>query len=89
MTTPETPAAASQVEHNTNVQDSDDHPEYKRGRRAGFKSGFLLAFFLVVLINSMPFTDVSRFRKAIAECEKTLPRDKVCDVKGVVVETTP
>lgn len=89
MTTSEKPSAEAQVEHRTGSQEADSHPEYKRGQRSGFKSGFLLAFLLVVLINSMPFTDVSRFRKAIAECEKTLPRDKVCDVKGVVVETTP
>ncbi len=50
-----------------------------------FKTGFLLAFILFAVLNSLPFADAARFRKAIAECEKNLPRDQTCDVKGVVV----
>lgn len=50
-----------------------------------FKTGFLLAFVLFAVLNSMPFADAARFRKAIAECEKNLPRNQVCDIKGVVV----
>ena len=50
-----------------------------------FKTGFLLAFVLFAVLNSLPFADAARVRKAIAECEKNLPRDQSCDVQGVVV----
>lgn len=83
MHTPDLPAVK------THAYDGDDHPEYKRGRKAGFKSGFLLAFMLALILNSMPFADAYLYKKAISECEKTLPRDKTCTVQGVVVQTTP
>lgn len=50
-----------------------------------FKHGFLLAFVLFAILNSMPFADAARFRKAVEACEKNLPRDQHCDVQGVVV----
>lgn len=53
---------------------------------AELKTGFW-AFFcgLIVasLLNTMPFADAEKARRAIKECERTLPRDQYCKVIGV------
>ena len=54
-----------------------------------FKTGFLLASFFFIILNSAPFSDAARFRKAIEACEKNLPRAQHCDVQGVVVLAPP
>jgi hypothetical protein len=41
--------------------------------------GFIVA---VWLVNS-PWSDNAKYREAIKECEKSLPRDKHCKVIGV------
>lgn len=51
-----------------------------------FKTGVLLASLFFAILNSAPFSDAARFRKAIDACEKNLPRAQHCDVQGVVVQ---
>lgn len=36
-----------------------------------------------VLLSTLPFSDAEKYRRAIKECEKTLPRDQHCIVIGV------
>lgn len=50
-----------------------------------FKSGFILAFILLTIFNSLPFADAARFKKAMADCERNLPRDQFCDVQAVPI----
>lgn len=57
----------------------------------GFKNGFVMGIFfgsvISAVINTLPFTDRSKYVQAIAECEKTLPRDQHCSkVIGVLDE---
>lgn len=48
--------------------------------------GFVLGLVVSVLISSLPMSNSSLYKKAIEECEKSLPRDKHCKVIGVVDE---
>jgi len=43
----------------------------------------LLGFFICAILNTMPFADAEKYRRAIKECERTLPRDKNCKAIGV------
>ena len=45
----------------------------------GIAFGFMIAIFVV----HSPWGDISKYRKAIEECERTLPRDQQCKVIGV------
>ena len=47
--------------------------------------GFFSGLFVAALLNTMPFADAEQYRRAIKECEKTLPRDQHCTVVGVPV----
>ena len=47
-------------------------------------TAFGLGFLLAIAILQLPFTDASKYRAAIRECEKTLPRDMHCKVVGIV-----
>jgi hypothetical protein len=48
-----------------------------------FLAGALAGWFIAVMLNSLPSSDASKYRAAIAECEKSLPRDQHCLVIGV------
>ena len=53
----------------------------------GFIFVCLITFVLVVLMNGcLPSTDAYKYRKAIQECEKSLPRDEHCVVIGVRID---
>jgi len=43
----------------------------------------LLGFMIGAILNTMPFADAEKYRRAKEECEKTLPRDQHCKVIGV------
>jgi hypothetical protein len=43
----------------------------------------LLGFLIGAILNTMPFADGEKYRRAIKECEKTLPRNQNCKVIGV------
>lgn len=43
----------------------------------------VLGFFICGILNTMPFADAEKYRKAIRECERTLPRDQNCRAIGV------
>lgn len=43
----------------------------------------LLGFFISAILNTMPFADAEKYRQAIEQCEKSLPRDQNCVVIGV------
>jgi hypothetical protein len=43
----------------------------------------LLGFVICTIVHTLPFTDSEQYRRAIKECERTLPRDKHCKVIGV------
>lgn len=49
--------------------------------------GIVLGTIIAATLNSMPFADARKFRDAIAECEKTLPRNQTCRVIGVIDNT--
>ena len=40
-------------------------------------------FFIFSILNTMPFADAEKYRQAIKQCEKSLPRDQQCKVIGV------
>lgn len=48
-----------------------------------FLAGALAGWFVAGMLNSLPLSDASKYRAAIAECEKSLPRDQNCKVIGV------
>ena len=48
-----------------------------------FLAGVLAGWFMAAMLNVLPFSNSSRYRAAIAECEKSLPRDQNCKVIGV------
>lgn len=48
-----------------------------------FLAGVFVGLFIAVMLNALPASNSSRYRAAIAECEKTLPRDQHCVVIGV------
>ena len=43
----------------------------------------LLGFMIFAILDTMPFADSEKYRKAIHECQKSLPRDRQCVVIGV------
>lgn len=43
----------------------------------------VLGFMIFSILNSMPFADATKYRDAVQECEKSLPRDQHCVVIGV------
>jgi hypothetical protein len=45
--------------------------------------GVVVGFFIAALLNTLPFADAEQYRRAIKECERTLPRDQNCRVIGV------
>ena len=52
---------------------------------AGITFGLIFGIFLFAMINGMPFTDASKYKEAIRQCEKSLPRDEHCVVIGIPV----
>lgn len=42
-----------------------------------------LGFLMCAILNTMPFADAEKYRRAKHECEKPLPRDQYCKVIGV------
>jgi hypothetical protein len=47
--------------------------------------GIIIGIVMMCLINAFPFTDSAKYREAIKECEKSLPRDQHCVVVGLPV----
>jgi hypothetical protein len=47
--------------------------------------GVFVGLFIAVLVNTLPFADSEKYRRAIKECERSLPRDQHCTVVGVPV----
>ena len=45
--------------------------------------GFFLGMVVMAWMVSNPWSDNTKYRQAIKECEKTLPRDQHCVVIGV------
>lgn len=45
--------------------------------------GVALGFLLAVFLNATPYSDAAKYRAAIKECEKSLPRDQRCVVIGI------
>lgn len=43
----------------------------------------VLGFLICAILNTMPFADAEKYRRAKQECEKSLPRNKQCKVIGV------
>lgn len=56
-----------------------------RNISASFLIGVLVGVFGLLVIVSHPSSNVSLYKAAIAECEKSLPRDQKCKVIAVVV----
>ncbi len=50
-------------------------------------SGLCIGFMIGLLLNALPFSDASQFKKAIKDCEKNLPRTQTCKVVGVPNES--
>lgn len=48
-----------------------------------FFAGSLIGFVVMLWLVSSPWSDNAKYRNAIKECEKTLPRDQQCKVIGV------
>ena len=48
--------------------------------------GFILGVVALIILGDLPFSDGSKYRQAIHECEKNLPRNQHCEVIGVVIE---
>ena len=48
-----------------------------------FFAGALISFVIMLWLMASPRSDTTKYRKAIKECEQTLPRDKHCKVIGV------
>lgn len=46
-------------------------------------AGIIIGFMVVVWLNAAPFSDASKYRESLKECEKSLPRDQQCKVIGV------
>ena len=51
----------------------------------GFIFGCIFGVIIMVLVNTFPFTDSAKYRDAIRECEKTLPRNEHCVVVGLPI----
>ena len=51
-----------------------------------FLCGIIAGWFIASIINVLPFSYAGMYRSAIAECEKSIPRDKHCKVIGVINE---
>jgi len=43
----------------------------------------VLGFMIFSILNTMPFADAEKYRRAKQECEKSLPRDQHCKIIGV------
>lgn len=50
----------------------------------GIVVGFVLGLLVSILLYIVPAAGLSKYKKAIEECEKSLPRDQHCKVIGVV-----
>lgn len=48
-----------------------------------FFAGALIGFVIMLWLVAAPWSDTSKYRAAIKECERTLARDKQCKVIGV------
>ena len=44
---------------------------------------FILGMLAAVIINSLPFSDAFKYKTAIRDCERNLPRGEYCIVVGV------
>lgn len=53
----------------------------------GIAVGFVLGLLVAILLSSVPSSGLQQYKKALEECEKSLPRDQHCKVIGVVDET--
>ena len=45
--------------------------------------GICIGWIVTCILNTMPFSDAAIYRKALNECEKSLPRDQQCVIIGV------
>lgn len=45
--------------------------------------GILVGVFAMIFLNAGPWSDASKYKEAIKNCEKSLPRDRNCNVVGV------
>ena len=43
----------------------------------------VVGFIFCAVLNTMPFADAEKYRKAVRECDKALPRDQHRKVAGV------
>lgn len=43
----------------------------------------VVGFMIAAILNTMPFADAEKYRRAIEQCEKPLPRNQHCKVVGV------
>jgi hypothetical protein len=46
-------------------------------------AGMLFGWMIAMILIAAPFSDTSKYRAALKECEQTLPRDQHCKVVGV------
>lgn len=53
-----------------------------------FLIGAVLGFMLAAALNTLPFADAAKYRAAIKECEKSIPRDQHCTVIGIKPDAT-
>jgi hypothetical protein len=48
-----------------------------------YVEGAFIGFMIAVWVFNSPWSDNTKYRNAIHECQKTLPRDQHCKVIGV------
>jgi hypothetical protein len=48
-----------------------------------YVEGAIIGFMLALWLANAPWSDAMAYRKALRECERTLPRDQHCIVIGV------
>ena len=49
-----------------------------------FATAFAFGFVVAAFLFTLPVSDSTKYRTAIKECEKSLPRDQHCIVIGVI-----
>lgn len=56
---------------------------------AGVKFGFILGVATILVVSQLPFSDLSKAQKALAECQKALPRNQRCVIVAVPENNEP
>ena len=49
-----------------------------------FFAGGLISCVIMLWLMASPWSDTTKYRNAIKECERTIPRDQHCKVIGVI-----